>query len=415
MIHNSTRMEDSMLRIILSGCGGRMGQVITSMVEKMDNASIVAGIDVIDVDSPYPVFKTLGECDVEGDVVIDFTSPKNSEALVAYAVEKHLPVVLATTGQEPSQLALIEQAAEHIALFRSGNMSLGINLVQQLLQSTTKVLGDRYDIEIIEKHHNQKKDAPSGTALMLADSVNEVRLKKLAYINGRSGADALRSPSELGIHAIRGGTIVGQHQVLFSGDDELISIEHHAYSRQVFATGAIRAASYVVRQKPGLYSMQDMIFEESAITTLYVNEKQILVSVDSLPHDMNAVSELYSALAEGDILVDMISHTGSSNGHIYIAFTIEERSREKAQKILQGYIEGYESVKVRIVEDVTKLTVEGPGMEFQSGVASRLFSIMAHSSIDVLAVSTSEIKISFVTHSQDVEKATQLIKEEFRI
>ncbi|MFA5570127.1 MAG: dihydrodipicolinate reductase C-terminal domain-containing protein [Sphaerochaetaceae bacterium] len=179
-----------MLRIILSGCGGRMGQVITSMVEKMDNASIVAGIDVIDVDSPYPVFKTLGECDVEGDVVIDFTSPKNSEALVAYAVEKHLPVVLATTGQEPSQLALIEQAAEHIALFRSGNMSLGINLVQQLLQSTTKVLGDRYDIEIIEKHHNQKKDAPSGTALMLADSVNEVRLKKLAYINGRSGADA---------------------------------------------------------------------------------------------------------------------------------------------------------------------------------------------------------------------------------
>ena len=248
-----------MVKIILNGCGGRMGKVITELIKERDDMKIVAGIDIQTGSEDYPVYPSLANCEQTGDVVIDFSNPEVVPRLIRDAVEKELPVVIATTGLSQEDIVLIEEASKKIALFRSANMSLGINLLQQLAQQAAKVLGDRFDVEIFEKHHNRKKDSPSGTALMLADSINEVKEKKLDYIYGRQGNDALRKPGEMGIHAFRGGTIVGEHDVYFAGTDEVIKLSHKAYSRQIFATGAIAAAKFLNTCQPGIYNMQDLI------------------------------------------------------------------------------------------------------------------------------------------------------------
>ncbi len=404
-----------MTRVILNGCSGRMGTVLTDLIENQTDMLVAAGIDIQTVERPYPVFPSLQACTEEADVVIDFSSSKALHALLPVAIQRGLPVVIATTGLGTDDLVALQEASEQIPVFRSGNMSLGINLVQQLLQSATKVLGERFDIEIIEKHHNQKKDAPSGTAIMLADSINEVLVKKLAYVCGREGNDALRQPGELGIHAIRGGTIVGQHEVTFAGQDEIISIGHQAFSRQVFATGAIAAARYIVRQRHGMFSMQDMINESSAVTTLYTYPEEVLVSLENLPRSMRITTELYEVLAKNDIFIDMISHTGATNGHLSIAFTIKARDQKKTDILLSELVAGYPEVQLDIIDNITKLTVEGPGMEFQSGIAYRVFSCMEKADIPVYAVTTSENKISYVAPSAQVDRAVSIIKEEFGI
>ena len=404
-----------MTRVILNGCSGRMGTVITELIAKIEGIEIVAGIDVKETQRDYPVYTSLQSCTDIADVIIDFSSPEGLSTWLPTAVSRKIPCVVATTGLSSDQIQLLEEASTTIAIFRSGNMSLGINLVQQLLQSATKVLGDRFDIEIIEKHHNLKKDAPSGTALMLADSINAVKIAKLQYVNGREGNDALRKSNEIGIHAVRGGTIVGQHEVTFAGQDELITIGHQAFSRQVFATGAIAATQYIHRQKHGMFSMQDMINESSAVTTLYTFPEEVLVSVDSLPREMAVISELYEILAKNDIFIDMISHTGASNGHISVSFTIKSKDRQITETLLQQLKISHPDIRFDIMDNITKLTVEGPGMEFQSGIAYRVFSCMAKANIPIYAVTTSESKISYVSPTADTERSIAIIKEEFGI
>ena len=248
-----------MIKVILHGCNGRMGSVLSQLIKERSDMNVVAGIDVVKTEREYPVFTSLEQCNVDADVMIDFSSPLSVRQYVPIAVKKHLPIVVATTGLQEEELTLLEEASSSIAIFRSANMSIGINLLQQLLQSATKILMDSFDIEIIEKHHHFKKDAPSGTALMLADSINEVLNGSKRYVHGRSGNDALRESDEIGIHSVRGGSIVGEHEVIFAGQDEIISIEHKAYSRTVFATGAIAAASFISNLSPKIYDMQDLI------------------------------------------------------------------------------------------------------------------------------------------------------------
>lgn len=404
-----------MVRVILYGCSGRMGQVITTMVERIDNLCIVAGIDVCPSEREYQVYPSLFACPVEADVLLDFSSPKSLHDYLDVAIERRLAVVVATTGLETLELNLLAEASEKIPVFRSGSMSLGVNLVQQLIKNAAKVLGEQFDVEIIEKHHNLKKDAPSGTALMLADSVNEGRTNKLRYVYGRHGNDSLRKNDELGIHSLRGGTIVGEHEVSFAGKDEVITIAHQAFSRQVFATGAVLATSYIFEKKPGMYTMQDMITAKSAITTLLAQPEQILVSIENIPRDMTLVTDLYGALASNDVFIDMISHTGATNGHIAIAFTINRKDLDKTRNVIAKLTEMQAQTKATISENITKLTVEGPGMEFQSGVAYKVFSCMAKADISIFAVTTSENKIEYAIHSTDVDKAIRIIKEEFAI
>lgn len=250
-----------MTRVIMHGCNGKMGQVISTMIAEETDMEIVAGIDVSDhIQNSYPVYTRIADCSVEADVVIDFASSKAVEGLLAYCVERKLPCVLCTTGLSEAQLQGVEEAAKHTAILRSANMSLGINMLLKLLKEAAALLAPAgFDIEIVEKHHNQKVDAPSGTALALADSMNEVLDTEYAYIYDRSQSREKRSKKEIGISAIRGGTIVGEHDVIFAGTDEVVTFSHTAYSKAIFARGAVSAAKYLKQKPAGLYRMSDVI------------------------------------------------------------------------------------------------------------------------------------------------------------
>ncbi|MCR5160677.1 MAG: 4-hydroxy-tetrahydrodipicolinate reductase, partial [Lachnospiraceae bacterium] len=224
-----------MTKIILNGCNGRMGQVISAMAAEDPEMEIAAGVDMFDEGkNPYPVFKDITQCDVSADVIIDFSSPKAFDALMDHCIEKEIPVVVCTTGLSDDQLSRLEEASRQVAVLKSANMSLGVNLLIKLLKEAASVLAPAgFDVEIVEKHHNRKKDAPSGTAIALADSINEALGGEHDYVYDRSSRYEARSPREIGISAVRGGTIVGEHEVIFAGTDEVIEFKHTAYSRAI--------------------------------------------------------------------------------------------------------------------------------------------------------------------------------------
>ena len=250
-----------MVRAIMHGCNGKMGRVITGLIRDDDAIEIVAGIDTYTgTANDYPVFESIEACDVEEDVVIDFSNASAVDHLLDYCAKKKLPVVLCTTGLSEEQLRKVEETAEQTAVLKSANMSLGINLLLKLLQNAAKVLGPAgFDIELVERHHNQKVDAPSGTALALADSVNEALDNQYTYVFDRSQVRQKRGEKEIGISAVRGGTIVGDHEVIFAGADEVIEFKHTAYSKAVFGKGAVEAAKFLAGKKAGKYDMSDVI------------------------------------------------------------------------------------------------------------------------------------------------------------
>ena len=250
-----------MVKIIMHGCNGKMGQVITGIVAADKDAEIVAGIDIVDNrQNPYPVFTNIDDCNVEADVIIDFASAKAIDKLLDYVETRKIPVVLCTTGLSEEQLARVEEVSKKVAVLKSANMSLGINTLFKLLQDAAKVFASAgYDIEIVEKHHNQKLDAPSGTALALADSMKEVLDDGYFYRYDRSQLRQKRDPKEIGISAVRGGTIVGEHEVIFAGEDEVIEFKHTAHSKAVFAKGAVEAAKFLAGKPAGMYDMGDVI------------------------------------------------------------------------------------------------------------------------------------------------------------
>lgn len=250
-----------MVRVIMHGCNGRMGQVISDMIAADPEIEIAAGIDTRDDGhNPYPVFRELAACTAEADCLIDFSTATAVDAMLSYCVEKGLPCVLCTTGLSEEQIAGVKKASEKVAVLRSANMSLGINLLLKLLKEAAGVLMPAgFDAEIVEKHHRLKLDAPSGTALALADSVNGELNGEYEYIYDRSGRRQKRPQKEIGISAVRGGTIVGCHDVIFAGEDEVITFSHTAYSKAVFGKGAIQAAKFLAGKGPGLYQMSDVI------------------------------------------------------------------------------------------------------------------------------------------------------------
>ena len=250
-----------MLKIALSGCNGRMGRVIADIVGGREGMEIVAGFDINTAkNGAFPVFADPFEFQGNCDVIIDFSNASSTEHLLDYCEKHHIPVVICTTGHSAEQLAKIREASAKLPVFRSGNMSIGINLMTELLRKSAAVLGDKYDVEIIEKHHNQKLDAPSGTALMLADAVADALPYDAEYVYDRHERREKRPAHEIGISAIRGGTIVGEHSVLFCGRDEIIEIKHTALSREVFAVGAVDAAAFMAGcTQPGIYDMNDVI------------------------------------------------------------------------------------------------------------------------------------------------------------
>ncbi len=253
-----------MTRIIMHGCNGKMGQVISDIVKSDADAEIVAGIDVYDgIKNEYPVYKTIDMCEVEADVIIDFSTAGAVDALLEYAEQKGMPVVLCTTGLSEAQLEKVEAVSKKVAVLKSANMSLGINTLMDLLQKAVKVLAAAdYDIEIVEKHHNQKLDAPSGTALALADAMNSAMDDMYEYKYDRSQERKKREKNEIGISAVRGGTIVGEHEIIFAGRDEVIEFKHTAYSKAIFGKGAVEAAKYLNGKSAGMYDMKHVIADK---------------------------------------------------------------------------------------------------------------------------------------------------------
>lgn len=250
-----------MVKAIMHGCNGKMGRVITNLVKEDDGIEIVAGVDTwMGVENTYPVFESLKACDVEADVVIDFSSVAAVDGMLEVCAKRNLPVVLCTTGLSEEQIAKVEMTSASTAVLRSANMSLGVNLLMKLLKDAAKVLAPAgFDIELVEKHHNQKVDAPSGTAIALADSINEALDNRYEYKYDRSQERKKREKNEIGIVAVRGGTIVGQHDVIFAGADEVIEFQHTAYSKAVFGKGAVEAAKFLAGKPAGKYDMSDVI------------------------------------------------------------------------------------------------------------------------------------------------------------
>lgn len=250
-----------MTKVIMHGCNGKMGQMITNIISSDPEVEIVAGIDVFTgISNTYPVFTSFKECDVKADAIIDFASVQAFDPMMDYVLETKTPVVVCTTGLSEDQIKRIETVSKEVAVLKSANMSLGINLLLKILKDAAEVLAPAgFDIEIVEKHHNLKKDAPSGTALALADSINEKMGNRYHYVYDRSQDLERRTSDEIGISAVRGGTIVGDHDVIFAGEDEVITFSHTAYSKAVFGKGAVEAAKFLEGKNPGLYNMQDVI------------------------------------------------------------------------------------------------------------------------------------------------------------
>lgn len=248
-----------MIQILLCGYYGKMGKNVQELIDNDNDCVLVGGVDPYNDGSQnvYPNFSSIPE-DLTPDVIIDFSSPAALQGELDYAIKHNVPVVLATTGYTEEQLNVISQASQKIGVFRTANFSLGVNLLVKLVNQAAKVLSDKFDVEIVEKHHNLKKDAPSGTALMLADSVNAAFDKAKPYVNGRNGIVGARG-NEIGIHAVRGGTIVGEHEVLFCGEDEIVTFAHSARSKRVFAQGAIEAAKFMAGKTAGTYDMTDVL------------------------------------------------------------------------------------------------------------------------------------------------------------
>lgn len=248
-----------MTKIILCGANGKMGKVIQSVVSSREDCEIVAGVDLNTNSESFPIYSSVKDISEKADVIIDFSNPALLEDLLRYAQNHNLPLVIATTGYDDNQKAMIQNASESAPIFFTYNMSIGINLLANLAKKAVAVLGNDFDIEIVEKHHNQKIDAPSGTALMLAEAICEEIDKPMKYEYDRHSKRERRSKDEIGMHAIRGGTIVGEHDIIFAGRDEIITLSHSARSKEIFAVGAVNAAVFMAGKDAGMYTMKEMI------------------------------------------------------------------------------------------------------------------------------------------------------------
>ncbi|WPC41368.1 4-hydroxy-tetrahydrodipicolinate reductase [Clostridium sp. JS66] len=247
-----------MVKIILSGCNGKMGKVISKLADSSSDLTIAAGIDKNTEKTSFPVFADISKCTVDADVILDFSRPDALEGLLKYSKEKNIGIVLCTTGYTKEQIDEINKASKEIPVFRSANMSIGINVINKVLRNISELLYKDFDIEIIEKHHHQKVDAPSGTAILLGNTIKDSIHEETKFVYGREGISK-RTHDEIGIHAVRGGSIVGDHEVIFAGKDEIIELKHTAMSRDIFAIGALKACQFMFGKDKGLYSMDDVI------------------------------------------------------------------------------------------------------------------------------------------------------------
>ncbi len=402
-----------MINVILSGANGKMGQVIAGVIAKADDIRVAAGVDKLpdSRQNCFPVYYDIEDCRESADMIIDFSRPEALAANLAFAESKGIPIVIATTGFCADEKKAIFGASRNIPVFFSANMSLGVNLQMELAKNAAAFLGEAYDIEIIEKHHNQKVDAPSGTALAIADCINESFTDKKDYVYGRSSKTERRG-REIGFHSVRGGTIPGDHSVLFIGTDEVIEINHSAQSRNIFAFGAVRAARFLYGKPAGLYNMSDII-AESAVTHIYQDDGQAMITLSGFPFSPKLIAEVFNDIAEKNVKLDIISQTSPHHDKVSLSFSMPLSDVNVCKDVLKKHIK--DDVKIITDTALSKLTVEGAGMQRQSGVASRLFGALAERDIGIYIITTSETKISFCVDSGKARDAVSAVTAAFAL
>ncbi len=401
-----------MLKVILSGCMGKMGRVIINETQKGDEFKVVAGVDLMAanaVDFDFPVYSDIEKCKEEADVIIDFSRPEALPQLLRYGQKKHIPMVLCSTGYNANDVRAVEYASENVAIMRSANMSLGVNLLMELSKSATNILHNNFDIEIEERHHNQKVDAPSGTAMMLADAINQAAGGDLEYVYDRHENRTARKKRELGMHALRGGTITGEHTVVFAGSDEVIELTHKAYSRSIFAHGALRAAKFIVTLPCGLYNMGSLLTQQNIVTNAYSSESDAIISISNIKN-AKLVSDIFKALKENDIMVDIITQTVPVNGIYTLSFSVSKPLVEKSVGLISPLMT---DETIEVLDHIAKVTIEGSGMEHHAGVSGDIFGSLQEKNIPVLLITTSETKITCCIPKEYKDQALEALKECF--
>jgi 4-hydroxy-tetrahydrodipicolinate reductase len=397
-----------MIRLLISGALGKMGQALAELADGAEGIQVVGGVDPRTGAAGFPCFASLEQADIQADVCVDFSHPAALPALLGNAVGRRLPLVLATTGYSAEDCRLIADAATRIPIFQSANMSYGVNVLRELAQATATALGDAFDVEIVERHHNRKIDAPSGTALMLAEAVRAAFPTAKELVFDRHAARRARAPREIGVVAVRGGTVPGTHEVGFYGEDEVILLQHIAQSRRLFAAGALRAARYIAGKAPGLYNMQQLLLEQSLVTHLSVTRDVSILSILGVDASPATVAALFAAIR--DINIDMISQTAPQDGRVDVAFSLPQDALPQAMAALSGA--GW---TLRHRPHAVKLTVEGRGMAHTGGVASRVFDSLAAIEVEAHLITTSETKISLCIDTAQEQRAVAAIREAFGV
>lgn len=402
-----------MLRIIIVGIGGLMGRTIAALAAASPGQyTVVAGADCASGTAcpNIPIFPSIFDVQAPADVVIDFSRPGALPATLSYAKLHNLKAIVGTTGLTSEDYTLIGQYAHSVPIFCSGNMSLGVNLQIELARRAAATLGDAFEVEIVEKHHHFKADAPSGTALMLADGISTAYTAPREYVFGRHSRNQRRQNNEIGIHAVRGGTVVGEHEVLFLGTDEVIEINHRAYSKQVFAAGALRIASFMMDKGPGLYDMKDIVTETNLLTHLYTVPDQAAITLSGLPNQAGVLDAVFSHIANAGVNVDMISLVTTNAGNA-LSFSLHQGELTQGLRSIAPLLKTYPSLQAETITGLVKLTVTGAGMPYRHGVAATLFEVLAAAGINVMLVTTSETKIAYCVKADQVQLALTAMSE----
>ncbi|MEN6418661.1 MAG: 4-hydroxy-tetrahydrodipicolinate reductase [Clostridiaceae bacterium] len=406
-----------MISVLINGICGQMGRAVFAACQAQSGAfSTAAGVDLSDCSAQLscPVYRDIDDVKEAVDVVIDFSVPASVPTVLRFAQARGIPAIIGTTGLGERELKLIRAASERIPVFQTGNMSLGVNLQLELVRQAAVTLGSNFDVEIVETHHRKKVDAPSGTALMLADAVSSSSPDEMELEFGRHEKNKRRTQNEIGIHSLRGGTVVGEHEVKFIGNDEIVEITHRAFSKQIFAQGALRAAQYIVGKSSGLYSMRNVVSEHDAASSLLSLEDQAVVSVIASASDDSFLSSLFEAVAARDVFVDMIA-SGEPGEHLSIGFSLAGGELCQAMEALNELKNAGADFAFRTRSDLTKLTLENSGMALRHGVAAQLLSALSKANIHVWLITTSETRIEFCVDAVDAHKAVEEVKQKFGI
>lgn len=400
-----------MIRVIIAGALGHMGHTVLEAIHaRPSEFEAVAGFDTnvsaVSNDMGIPVYPSVHDIKEPADVIIDFSRPEALEPMLEYCAKNKCILITGTTGFTEVEKSLLDKYALAVPIFASSNMSIGVNLQLQLIKRAASTLGDKFETEIVERHHHFKVDAPSGTAIMLADAISSQHPNGLKYTYGRYTRTERRRNDELGIHSIRGGTIVGEHEVYFIGEDEIVEINHKAYSKRIFSQGALRAAEFMMGKQPGLYNMQDIVLDNDVMSHLYAEDEQCILRVTGISsvRDMFGV---FDAVAKKGVFVDMISMDAPGA----LSFTVPMKHRFIARDELELFRKSHEDVHVTVIPNITKVVVEGIGMEFRHGTAAQIFEALSDAGVEILLITTSETKVSCAIDSENAARALNALAD----